>query len=263
MSAGPGPALAAFQEALPGLLQGLPGHLTLREARFLALLGACPTAPGAVLEIGSFQGRSTVVLARAARLAGAAGVVAVDPLDSPSPTDPALEGRPSWEAEFRANLEAHGLTGDVEFHRVRSEVLARTWDRPLRLLWIDGDHTLAGARADLAMFAPFLAEGAVVALHDVLHPFEGPLRVFVEDILARGHARVAGVCGSIGWASWQRVPRPDPGPCATLARRLRPLLPLARPALTRWERLRFKLQRARVPHGDVAPDAWWAMAGRP
>ena len=42
-----------------------PGHLTENEARFLGLL-ACAPAKGAIVEIGSFKGRSTVMLAKVA-----------------------------------------------------------------------------------------------------------------------------------------------------------------------------------------------------
>ncbi len=263
MTAGPGPELAAFCDGLPTLLDELQGHLSVREARFLALLAACPTAAGAVLEIGSYMGRSTVVLAKAALLAGKQGVVAVDPLDSPSSTDPDLGGRPSCEDELRANLERHDLASVVEFHRMRSEELARTWDRPLRLLWIDGDHTLEGARADLRAFAPFLVDGAIVAMHDMLHEFEGPLRVFVEDVLGSGHAGAAGVCGSIGWAQWSVSPLPRDPDGDLLVRRLLRLQPSVSPPreLSVWGRWWYKLLRSRVPHGDVDPLAWWTRVG--
>ena len=33
------------------------------------------------------------------------------------------------------------------------------------------------------MFKPYLVDGAIVAMHDVLGTFEGALRVFVEEVL--------------------------------------------------------------------------------
>src|SRR6266513_3487827 len=41
----------------------VPGHLGENEARFLGLLAACVPAKGAIVEIGSFKARSTVMLA--------------------------------------------------------------------------------------------------------------------------------------------------------------------------------------------------------
>ena len=140
---------------------GVAGCLTDREVRFLAMLGACVQGPGVLLEIGSFKGRSTIVLAKAAAAAhGVIDMVAVDPLTSPSETDPSLDGKASGRDEFFANLEAAGVTDDIEFHETFSENVAASWDRPIRLLWIDGDHTEAGVRADVNHFAHRVIPGA-------------------------------------------------------------------------------------------------------
>lgn len=57
-----------------------------------------------------------------------------------------------------------------------------SWSRPIRLLWIDGEPTYQGAKEeDFGLFSPYLSNGAIVAPHDALHGFEGPLRVFVEE----------------------------------------------------------------------------------
>ena len=58
----------------------IEGWTTPRELRFLALLAACPTTTGAVLEIGSYRGRSTALLARANQLVSSNAIVAVDHL---------------------------------------------------------------------------------------------------------------------------------------------------------------------------------------
>ncbi len=122
---------------------------------------------------------------------------------------------------------------------------------------------MEGARADLEAFAPYLQDGGIVALHDVLHAFEGPLRVFAQDILEAGHARAAGVCGSIGWAQWRREPGLVMPEHSELARRLRRMVPLISPPREHGtvERLRYKLLRWRLPHGDVEPQEWWAEVG--
>ena len=61
-------------------IQHVEGWLKRCEVDFLALLAACPTTAGEVLEIGSYHGKSTIALAKAAAAAGAAPVVTVDPL---------------------------------------------------------------------------------------------------------------------------------------------------------------------------------------
>lgn len=246
-------------------MRAAPGYLTEREGRFLALAAAAAPARGTILEIGTFKGKSTVGLASIAARYGLDPVVTVDPHTSPSVTDPDLRGQASSWEDFRAALRAAGVEAAVEAHRAFSRDLARGWDRPIRFLWVDGDHTYAGTAEDLRLFRRHLADGAIVAFHDVLHTFEGPVRVFVEEILASDDFGPAGVCGSIGWAQY----RPAEGARwreerRRLARQVARLIPLVRHGreLSRVNKLRYKVWRALVPHATVAPEAWVALVGR-
>ncbi len=212
-----------------------------------------------ILEIGSFKGKSTVGLASIAARYGLGKVVAVDPHTAPSVTDPDLGGQASTWDDFQATLRRAGLDRAVETHRAFSRDLARGWERPIRLLWIDGDHTYAGAKEDLDLFRAHLVDGAVVALHDVLNTFEGPIRVFVEELLGSDEFGPAGLCGSIGWAQY----RPGDGAAwraerRRLARRAARLVPLVRGSreLHGLGRLRYRLWRALIPHAAVRPEEW-------
>src|SRR5260370_37052480 len=77
----------------------------------------------------------------------------------------------------------------------------------MRVLWIDGDHTFPGAQEDYELFSPYMVDGAVVALHDALQAYEGPIRVFVEEILRSNRFGPAGVVQSIAWGQF----RPEDG----------------------------------------------------
>lgn len=262
-------AFGAFADEVTALARGIEGYLTDREARFLALVAAYPTAAGVVLEIGSHKGKSTVILARAAAFGNAGPVVAVDPLTSPSPTDPDLKGATSVLPEFRGNLRRAGVEDLVEFHAMTSAELAARWDpgRRIRLLWIDGDHTYEGARSDFEKFVPFLSHGAIVAFHDVLHRFEGPVRVFLESVLLSEQFGPVGLCGSIGWAQFLGAAASAAEHRAharRLTRRLRRLVPYSRPEGARGPLagLRYRFWRSRVPHAEVPPSAWLAQVRR-
>jgi len=242
-------------------VRAAPGFLTEREARFLALIAAAAPGRGTILEIGSFKGKSTVGLASVSARYGLGKVVAVDPFTAPSSTDPDLRGAASSYDDFRRTLAQAGLADQVEVHATFSKNLARGWSRPIRFLWIDGDHTYHGAKQDLDLFAPHLVDGGIVALHDVLHRFEGPIRVFVEDVLRSDRYGPAGFCGSIGWAQFRPqdggAPRFREGRRA-LARRAARLIALSarRRGPGALGKLRYQLLRALVPHGDADPDAW-------
>ena len=244
-------------------VQQVEGHLTNREIRCLTLLAAVPSTKGTILEIGSFKGRSTIVLAKSAALAGETKIVAVDPLTSPSKTCPDLCGQTSGWCDFQANLKNAGVTAAVEFHQEFSQDLAAQWDagRKIRFLWIDGDHTYAGAKRDLDCFRPFLANGAIVAMHDVLHSHDGPVRVFSEDILLSPHFGPFGLSGSIAWAQYFTSPEasiPFRAQKVAAYRRLTKLVALSvfDEPLVGWRRFRYKLARAAVPHGDMNAEAF-------
>ena len=237
-------------------MRAAPGFLTEREARFLAVVAACAPAQGTILEIGSYKGKSTVGLASIAQRYSLGPVVAVDPHTAPAVTDYGHGSQQSSWDEFQASLRRAGVEESVEAHRAYSRDLAPDWHRPIRFLWIDGDHTYNGAKADLELFRRHLAPHAIVAFHDVLHSFAGPIRVFVEDVLQSDQFGPAGLCGSIGWAQY----RPGDGvrwsaARRALARKARRLIPFVRGGeeLKGLRKLRYKIWRGLVPH--AAPDA--------
>ncbi len=245
------------------------GYLTEREARFLMTAAALAPASGGVVEIGSFKGRSTVGLAYVVRECGRGGVAALDPHTAPASTDPDLDGRPGSYDDFIANLDRAGVRDVVEIHRAYSHDVARSWSRPIRLLWIDGDHTYEGALADFRLFRAHLAPGAIVAMHDVLGTFEGSLRVFADEVLGSDDFGPVGLCGSIGWGQYR------PGRAGSLWHRgrrallsipIRRLIPIAR----RGRRIRgvkdkyaYKLWRALAPHGGIPPERFARLTRLP
>ena len=128
-------------------------------------------------------------------------------------------------------------------------------------MWIDGDHTYEGAKADFDSFRPYLADGAITAIHDVLHEFEGSIRVFDEEILGSAHFGAAGLVGSIGWAQyWQNPDKElsEEKSKKVLRKKLSRLIPFVTDSrqLTGIRKLTYKLFRSAVPHGEVDPAEW-------
>jgi MMP 1-O-methyltransferase len=239
----------------------VPGYIGELEFRALGLLAAGAPQRGVTVEIGSFKGKSTVALASIAARCGLGPVISIDPHTAPSVTDPMLGGQPSSFDDFLTTLRTTGIESQVEVHRAPSKDVAVGWNRPIRLLWIDGDHTYAGAKQDFELFSPHLVEGAIVALHDTLHEFEGPIRVFVEDILGSDRFGPAGFFHTIGWAQY----RPNDGAHfrserQRLGRRAAKLIPfVARGREVKGlSKLHYKIRRALVPHAVLSPAEWSA-----
>lgn len=137
----------------------IPGWLTEDQARMLwdAVLRLEPGAT--VLEIGSHQGRSTVILGQAARAVGAR-VIAVDAF-----VDGKLFGGASTRDLFEANIAEAGLTDVVELVVGYSTKLRPGWDRPIDLLYVDGKHDYWTYTDDLRWSAHLPASGEIL-VHD-------------------------------------------------------------------------------------------------
>ena len=191
--------------------RNIPGFLLESEARFLGMAAACTPPGGSVLEIGSFKGKSTTILAKVCRHYGLPPVVAIDPHTFHSIELQDLKSSPTASTydAFLNHLQSAGISGFVDVRRALSSDVSPTWNTPIRLLWIDGDHTYQGAKYDFDGFMPHLIPGGIVAFHDALHEFAGPIRVFVEDILRSDRFGAAGFVGSIAWAQF----RPQDGAC--------------------------------------------------
>jgi predicted O-methyltransferase YrrM len=232
----------------------VPGFMVENEVRFLSMLAACTPAPGTIVEIGSFKGKSTVALATVAEKYGLGQIVAIDPHVGDLGAH-AQKHADTFE-EFRTSLKNAGVDTQVEAHREFSRDAARGWTRPIRLLWIDGDHTYSGCKEDFDLFSPFLAEHGVVAFHDSLNTFEGPIRVFVDEVLRSDRFGACGFVHSIAWAQF----RPNDGALfrqrrADLAKRAEKLIPyLANGNEPRGLRKKlYKVHRSRVPRTLITP----------
>ena len=155
------------------------------EAALLARLAAGrPT----VLEIGTYEGSSAVVFARAMDVDAALHLV--DSYEG----NALLFGWRGTERATRRVLErvTRGRGGPhVEWHIARSADVAASWASPIDLLFIDGDHSEEGTRSDWDAFSPHVVVGGVVIFHDARYGQPGggdagPGPALVVDSLFRG-----------------------------------------------------------------------------
>lgn len=242
------------------LSESLSGHLRKREVQFLASLPFIHFN-GEILEIGSFKGKSTIILAKAAAAAGSNKIFACDPLSLSCSTDPKDATKDELPQIFYNNLKQYDVEQNVEFHQMKSNVLSESWDKPLKVLWIDGDHTYPGVLSDLMLFQDYLSPGAIVCFHDVLHGFEGPIRAFIEKVLLSDCYGDCGLCGSIGWGQFlgkNSVSNEQWGNKLSLYSKISRLLPFILKktnGMKSNEHLR-RFFRSLIPHGAISPVQW-------
>ena len=167
------------------------------------------TVPGPMVEIGSYCGKSAVYLGAAAR-AGGRLLFSVDHHRGSEENQAgwehhdqelvdAITGRMDSLRFFRSTIEAAALEETVVAVVGHSAAIARSWQAPLALLFIDGAHSDEPAMADYQGWAPRLVAGGLLAIHDVFpdpaHGGQGPFHVW-ERACSEGF-EAAGGCGSL------------------------------------------------------------------
>lgn len=157
----------------------LPGMLTTHEVDCLYRLGQFNDRQGVIVEIGSWKGKSTVALGLGAAKVHSEKIYAIDP-HRIMPEEGYLE---DTEAEFLANIKRAGVDHQVVPMIMTSQAAAAQWDKPIRLLWIDGDHRYEPTKLDFSLWEPHLVEGGILAMHDTIRK-PGPKRVLWEQVFS-------------------------------------------------------------------------------
>ncbi len=179
--------------------QSVKGFLTPQEGAALAQAAKRCAELGPILEIGAYCGRSALYLGPAAQNGG----TLLFSLDHHRGSE---ENQPGWEwhdpalwddevqamdslPTFRRNMARAGLEDAVVVLAGRSAAIARYWNTPLGMVFIDGGHTMKAAYDDYRNWATKLAAGGVLAIHDVFpNPQDGgrpPFEIY-QKALASG-----------------------------------------------------------------------------
>lgn len=188
---------------------GIAGWLTRAEAGLLYDAAAAAPAGRAVVEIGSFAGKSTVALALGARGGAGARVCAVDPHTGSAETA-AVTGFLDTFGLFKENLRRHGADGSVEAIRDFSVAAAARFDRPVAFLFIDGAHGYRSVRDDFEAWFAKVVDGGFVAFHDSwILPFPGPCLLSARELLFSGRARRPRLVDTI--TVFEKTARATPG----------------------------------------------------
>ena len=182
------------------------------DALWDAAFAAARAVPGRpMLEVGSYCGRSTIWLGDAAERSGTV-VFAVDHHRGSE------ENQAGWDHHdrevvdarigkmdtlpfFRAAIHDAGLEASVLAIVGRSPIVAAGWTTPLSFLFIDGGHGEEPARLDYEGWAPHVAVGGTLAIHDVFpDPADGgrpPYEQIFVPALESGRFRLHSATGSL------------------------------------------------------------------
>jgi predicted O-methyltransferase YrrM len=156
-----------FTDALAAV-SDVEGWMTDAQARRLWDAARAVPEGGRILEIGSFRGRSTIILARAAH--PSVEIVAVDPHmggdRGPNEYDPDESLGDADHKTFHANLDAAGVGGRVSHRRLLSQPALHDVAGELDMLYVDGAHRYAFAKPDIEGWGARVKPGGAMLIHD-------------------------------------------------------------------------------------------------
>jgi len=178
-------------------MRGIAGWLTEDQAMRLWHASSRLAAGSTIVEIGSFRGRSTVVLAL-----GAPGgeIVAIDPHAGNDRGPQEIRGfeqqaQNDFDA-FHANLTAAGVDAQVRHVRRFSGDAEAEVHGDIDLLFIDGAHRFCPARDDLLRWGQRVPAGGHVLVHDAFSSV-GVTLALAAVYLASERYRYVGRSGSL------------------------------------------------------------------
>lgn len=203
-------SLLAEAQRTRGFMPDDEGVALFRAAARAGRAALPGTEPTTFVEIGAWCGKSSVYLGAAAEQTGAI-LISVDHHRGSEENQPGWEyheadlvepeaGRIDTLPHWRRTITVSGLEASVIGVVGDSPTLAARWGRPLAFCFIDGGHGDEPAWADFRGWAPLVAEGGWLAIHDVFpDPADGgrpPYELYLAA-LDSGEFVDDGACGSL------------------------------------------------------------------
>jgi predicted O-methyltransferase YrrM len=173
-------------EAVANHFSFIDGLIRSDEGYVLFLTAMNGPGDGLAVEIGSFTGKSTCFLALGSKMANRGRIVAIDTFSG----SPEHQKGGDYESglivetgttfdTYKDNLIRAGLEEDVETIKGASHEVGKSWSRPIRLLFIDGEHSYNSVKTDFELFSPHVVAGGLVIFHDLGLP---DVKKFFDEI---------------------------------------------------------------------------------
>ncbi len=147
------------------------GWCTFEDRRWLTRVVQSLPESALIVEIGTFKGKATAVMALAC-LGSDRRIITIDPFveythHSGNPATLALGIHQSWEEIYQEFSDLFKDVPTVSHIRKTSEQTAKDWgEGEIDMVWIDGHHSKEMVLLDLNSWCPLVREGGIVSGHD-------------------------------------------------------------------------------------------------
>lgn len=149
-------------------LRSVPGMISPDQALAYFLISFSQSLAGDIVEVGCWQGRSTIALAQGCKDSRNGRVHAIDHfLGNPGKREFYVqknEDLSDLRGNFEKNIDHAGLSDVVCLHPIPADEVKISG--PIRMLVIDGEHTLEAVTADFRRFRDAIVPGGIVVFDD-------------------------------------------------------------------------------------------------
>ena len=156
-------------------IEHIPSDHSVGDAQIRELFKWASTIDGNAVEIGSFYGRSTVVIGYGLKIGQKGKVFAIDP----------HQNRYNSFIKCSEYISKTTCKEHIQIVRDLSENVLKTkspkeiFESPVNLLFIDGDHSYEGIKKDLN-WIDVVPRGGVIILHDYSSKYPGIIQAINE-----------------------------------------------------------------------------------
>ncbi|HEY4723335.1 MAG TPA: class I SAM-dependent methyltransferase, partial [Anaerolineae bacterium] len=166
------------------------GFLRRREAGLIYWAAHNWPAAGPVIELGSYEGCSTVIFALAGRFVHAVDAWSMSIQDLSAYQNRGTPADTVFE-QFLKNTRRAQVQSRISVHRGLTQEVSQTWTTPCAILFVDAGHTYDDVRSDLHFWTPFLMSDGLLLMHDVIYDgFPGVTRA-ASELLRKGWRVIA------------------------------------------------------------------------
>lgn len=151
----------------------IPTYTTGSELLQLYQLSKLLPKSARLVEIGSYIGASSLMIAKG--VSKNSILYCVDTWNN----DAMTEG--NWDTLAMFNKNTTSVSNRIKTIKSTSIEAAKLINEPLDFIFIDGDHSYEGVKADVMTWFPKLKQNGIIVMHDVGWA-EGVMKVVEEDV---------------------------------------------------------------------------------
>lgn len=192
---------------IKNICHDVEGSLAYTEAELLYKLAHNCIGKGVIVEVGSFQGKSTIFLGKGSISASQTKVYAIDPHIGEMHKG-VYDYQPTWE-KFYSNINKYEVENIVFPIRKTSEEAGKYFDEPIELIFIDGLHDYESVKRDFEIWFPKVIPGGIMAFHDTCNSHSGSRDVAYQYIYKSKQFTNTGLINSITFAEKKQASQLD------------------------------------------------------